>query len=87
MRVNVYSQELTDEVELVEERSNTGSVYSAVRFMLHSSSKLHHPPEDDDRSAVTFWLPKTTMRREELAAACEEAARLVRLAQHETGLD
>ncbi len=87
MRINIYSQELTDEVELVDQRSNTGIVYSAVRFMLHSSSKLHHPPEDDDRTAVTFWLPKTAVRREKLAAAFERAARLIRSAQPETGMD
>jgi len=43
MRINVYSQELTSEVNLVEKESNTGVVYSAVQFMLHSSDRLHHP--------------------------------------------
>lgn len=87
MRINVYSQELTDEVGTVEKISNTGLTYSAVQFMLHSSPMLHHPPEDDDRSAVTFWLPKSEARRESLAEAFEEAARLVRNAKPETGLD
>jgi hypothetical protein len=48
---------------------------------------LHHPPQDDDRSAVTFWLPKSADRREELAQAFERAARHVRHAPPETGLD
>lgn len=87
MRINVYSQELTDEVGTIEKESNTGLVYSAVQFMLHSSPMLHHPPEDDDRSAVTFWLPKSTERREALARAFEEAAQQVRNARPETGLD
>lgn len=87
MRINVYSQELTDEVNLVEKESNTAIVYSAVQFMLHSSDKLHHPPADDDRSAVTFWLPKSAARRAALADAFERAAQLVRMAQLETGLD
>lgn len=87
MRINVYSQELTDEVLPLEKRSNTGLVYSAVQFMLHSSPRLHHPPKDDDRSAVTFWLPRTAERREELAMAFERAAELVRAATAETGLD
>lgn len=87
MRINVYSQELTDEVARAEKRSNTGITYSAVMFMLHSSPMLHHPPEDDDRSAVTFWLPKSQDRREALAKAFEEAAALVRSATPETGLD
>jgi len=64
MRINVYNQELTDEVNLIQKKSNTGLVYSAVQLMLHSSPMLHHPPQDDDRSAVTFWLPKSKERRE-----------------------
>lgn len=87
MRINVYSQEITTEVQAVEKRSNTGVVYSAVQFILHSSKRLHHPPADDDRSAVTFWLPKSASRREDLAQAFERAARMVRAAQAETGID
>lgn len=59
MRINVYSQELTTEVNEVEKESNTGIKYHAVQFVLHSSEMLHHPPMDDDRSAVTFWLPQS----------------------------
>ena len=87
MRINVYSQELTDEVQVEEKVSNTGLVYSAVRLMLHSSPMLHHPPEDDDRSGITFWLPKSTERREALARAFEDMAMAVRHARSETGLD
>lgn len=87
MRINVYSQELTDEVEPIIKESNTGVKYSAVQFMLHSSERLHHSPTDDDRSAVTFWMPKSAERREALAKAFERAARLVRTAPPETGLD
>lgn len=87
MRINVYSQELTDEVVTIEKLSNTGLIYSAVQLMLHSSPMLHHPPRDDDRSAVTFWLPKSTQRREQLARAFEGMAVKVRTAKPETGLD
>jgi hypothetical protein len=87
MRINVYSQELTDEVELEQKQSNTGIVYSAVRLILHSSPLLHHPPKDDDRSAVTFWLPKSQERREAFASTLENMAGLVRSALPETGLD
>jgi len=87
MRINVYSQELTDEVNVLEKQSNTGLVYSAVQLMLHSSPMLHHPPADDDRSAVTFWLPKSVERREALAKAFEQMAIRVREARPETGLD
>ena len=87
MRINVYSQELTSEVQVEEKVSNTGLIYTAVRLILHSSEKLHHPPHDDDRSGVTFWLPKSKQRREELARAFEEMAHKVRTAKPETGLD
>lgn len=87
MRINIYSQELTDEVLRVEKPSNTDVTYSAVQFILHSSERLHHPPEDDDRSAVTFWLPKSAERREALAFVFERAAWMVRHSPPETGLD
>lgn len=87
MRINVYSQELTDEVELIRQESNTGITYSAVRLILHSSPKLHHPPMDDDRSAITIWLPKSAGRREELAETLRQMADLVLEAPPEDGLD
>jgi hypothetical protein len=87
VRINIYSQELTDEVVSHEKESNTGVVYSAIMFLLHSSPRLHHPPADDDRSAVTFWLPRSKQRREELATAFERAAELVRKTRPESGLD
>lgn len=87
MRINVYSQELTDEVNVVEKVSNTGLTYTAVQLLLHSSPMLHHPPADDDRSAVTFWLPKSKDRREQFAKALERMAMEVRDAKPETGLD
>ena len=87
MRINVYSQELTDECHTIEKVSNTGLTYSAVQLMLHSSEMLHHPPADDDRSAVTIWLPKSQARREALARTLERMATMVRQARSETGLD
>jgi hypothetical protein len=87
MRINVYSQELTDEVIHVEKGSNTGVIYHAAQLILHSSDRLHHPPHDDDRSAVTFWLPKSSHRREEMAQAFERIAEIFRTSPTETGLD
>jgi len=43
-RIDIYSQELTKEVELVSKESNTGITYYGVRMYL-------------DRSAITFWIP------------------------------
>lgn len=87
MRVNVYSQEQTSEVIHIEKEAGTGIVYHAAQLILHSSDKLHHPPKDDDRSAITFWLPKSQGRREEMAKAFEEVARIFREAPADTGLD
>lgn len=87
MRVNVYSQELTDEVQVEEKVSNTGLIYTGVRLMLHSSEMLHHPPKDDDRSGITFWLPKSEERRAALAETFDRMADAVRTAKPETGLD
>lgn len=87
MRINIYSQELTNECHLIAKESNTGLVYSAVQLMLHSSPMLHHPPADDDRSAVTIWLPKSKERRAALADTLRHMACLVDEAPSETGLD
>jgi len=87
MRINVYSQELTNEVILLAKKSNTEVTYHAAQLILHSSERLHHPPQDDDRSAVTFWLPKSQERREEMAQAFERIAEIFRTAPADTGLD
>jgi hypothetical protein len=87
MRINVYSQELTDEVLIVEKPSNTGVVYHAAQLILHSSPRLHHPPMDDDRTAITFWLPRSQERRESMAKAFEEIARIFREACPPSGID
>lgn len=82
MRINVYSQELTAEVKLIEKQSNTGVVYQAAQLVLHSSPMLHHPPLDDDRSAVTFWLPHSQRRREDIARAFDRIAEIFRTGTH-----
>lgn len=79
MRTNVYSQELTDEVVLRGQLGEAGQLFSAVMFVLRSGDHLH----DDDKSGVTFWLPRSSERRERLAATFEKAAQLVRSADPE----
>lgn len=83
MRINVYSQELTNEVSLTTKESNTGIVYHGVRMMLHSAKELHHTPADDDRSAITIWLPRSSSRRDKLADMLSNMAELVRCAPGE----
>lgn len=76
MRINIYSQELTEEVQEVEKVSNTGIAYRAAMLMLHSSPMLHHPPNDDDRSAVVFWLPTSARLRKQMGAAFRRIAEI-----------
>ena len=60
MRINVYAEELTDEVTIVEKvAEDTGRKFWGVRVFLRSPDALHHTPDDDDRSAITFWIPWT----------------------------
>lgn len=78
MRINVYSQELTKEVQLVSKVADTGIRYYGVRMYLASPDILHHTKEDDDRSAITFWIPNNrTFTREELGDLLTELGRLV----------
>ena len=59
MRINVYAEELTNQVELVTKTLEDGRKFYAVRLFLESSSKLHNTLKDDDRSGITFWVPWT----------------------------
>lgn len=68
MRVNIYAEEITSRVELVEKEVE-GEKFLGVRFYLElpiatPSGSGHivqhrgpfiHRPGDDDSSAVTFW--------------------------------
>jgi hypothetical protein len=57
MRVNVYGEEFTTEVVLVEQEIKNSHQHAfGVRFYLASPIELQPPQHrDDDRSAVTFW--------------------------------
>ena len=63
MRVNVYAEEMTDKVELIEKEID-GRKYTAIRFYLELPATVNgqqyqgpfmHREGDDDSSAVTFW--------------------------------
>jgi hypothetical protein len=59
LRLNVYSEELTNEVELVTKKMEDGRTFYGLRVYLKSPPELHATTEDDDRSAITFWVPWT----------------------------
>ena len=69
MRVNIYAEEMTDRIEIVEKEID-GHKFTALRFYLYlpvtiPESKLGkaenvrgpfiHREGDDDSAAVTFW--------------------------------
>lgn len=78
MRVNIYSQELLNQVIPVTKVVDTGKRYYGVRFPLASSPSLHHTPEDDDRSGITFWIPEgREFDRAALVQAFTDAATMI----------
>ena len=56
MRLNIYYEEITHRVEVVEKTADTGRSFLGLRIHLRSPPELHHTKEDDDTSAVTFWF-------------------------------
>lgn len=82
MRINVYSQELTKEVSLIETvAKDTGRTYYGIRLHLASPDILHHTAEDDDRSAITFWIPHAqSFTADDLGRVFQEMAHLARSA-------
>jgi hypothetical protein len=79
MRINIYSQELTKEIELVSKlATDTGIRYYGVRMYLASPDILHYTENDDDRSAITFWIPNAqSFTKDDLYDIFEDMKRLV----------
>lgn len=73
MRIQVYAEEMTGEVEVVDKNG-----YQGIRFYLQSGPSLHHTALDDDRSAVTFWIPHTQNEAIQLEAALARGSFLVK---------
>lgn len=61
MRINVYAEELTQDVEIVRKapENHPDVEFRGVRMYLASPNELHDGPDDDDRSAITIWVPWT----------------------------
>lgn len=61
MRINVYGEELTEEVEIIRKSPANvpGETFRGVRMYLESPDRLHADADDDDRSAITLWVPWT----------------------------
>ena len=74
MRINLYTEELTDDVQVVEKDG-----FHGLRFYLRSPHELHHDAEDDDRSAITFWGLRT------VAPLMQAVAEMLRRHQQQLG--
>lgn len=82
MRVNIYAEEMSDDVEIIEKEVE-GQVFTGVRFYLYlpvtmpdgsvAQGKFMHRLGDDDSSAVTFWGKRDL--RKVLEKAIEELDR------------
>ena len=61
MRINVYAEELTNDIEIVRKSPANvpGETFRGIRMFLKSPDELHDDPNDDDRSAITLWVPWT----------------------------
>lgn len=64
MRINVYSEEMASDIELVTKEGVIGAdgqptTFYGVRFYLATPDVMHQTEHDDDRSAVTFWMHDT----------------------------
>lgn len=75
MRVNVYAEEMTNRIEVIEKTTDNG-LFTGLRFYLElpvsvtggqvKGPFMHHPG-DDDSAAVTFW-GKQDLRKALIAA-------------------
>lgn len=67
MRVNIYAEEISDDIEIIEKVTPEGT-FTGLRMFLYLPvtlrgrtepeqvrGKFMHHPDDDDSSAVTFW--------------------------------
>ena len=69
MRVNIYAEEISGDIEIIEKTTDEGT-FTGLRMYLYLpvttvtaedggikqvAGKFMHHPGDDDSSAVTFW--------------------------------
>jgi hypothetical protein len=78
MRINVYSEELTERVELKSKRAeNTGVEFYGMHFFLRSQEELHHGDQDDDTSAVVLWSETPERLLALLSKATQEVQKFI----------
>jgi len=82
VRVHVYQEELTGDVELITKTGVVGedgepTTFIGVRFWLEGSDALHRTEHDDDRPAVTLWARPDAAGYRTLASTLAAAAMLL----------
>jgi hypothetical protein len=77
MRINVYSEELTERIEFGPKMADTGVQFFGLQFFLRSPEELHHSEKDDDSSAVIFWSDNPAKLLALLAKATQEVQRFI----------
>ncbi len=73
MRINVYAEELTDRVEIIE-KTIDGRVYTAVRFYLELPTTVYVCPEDTESVTNVFEPPGPDVEQDHCAGCgCPKA--------------
>ncbi len=80
MRINVYTEELTDRIECITQVSRDGVKFYGLRVYLKTvpemlSAKHGGTHDGDDQSAVTFWFRSHTSCIEFMAMLYDRARR------------
>jgi len=63
MRVNIYAEEMSEDIEIIEKKGFTGlrlflylpTTVQTTEGPKQVRGKFMHRPDDDDSAAVTFW--------------------------------
>lgn len=67
MRINVYAEEISNDIEIIEKTTPDGDFTGLRMFMYlpvtlpngeQAAGKFMHHPGDDDSAAITFWGKK-----------------------------
>lgn len=67
MRVNIYAEEISNDIEIIEKTTPDGDFTGLRMFMYlpvtlpngdQAAGKFMHHPGDDDSAAITFWGKK-----------------------------
>lgn len=76
MRIQIYDEEVTGEIQVITKTADTGLTFTGIRIFLASPEVLHNIPGDDDRSAITFWFEKDTDQEDWVRSTLKHASQI-----------